>query len=411
ESYGFEPLQTPAFENLSLLAGKDALGAEAEKLIFKILRRGEHEASGEADLALRYDLTVPLARVVAHYGHQLPSPYKRYAFGSVWRADRPGRGRFREFTQCDVDIVGSRSPLADAEILSALGESLDALAVTGWTAQVNSRRALAALLRVYRVPEELGTQVLTTLDKLDKLGPDEVVTELVQRGLPSDTASSLVGDLAAPNAVDRMRAALRGDEDGRAGLTEVDDLISLSSPRLGADRVVFSPQLVRGLDYYTGAIFEITAPGFTGSICSGGRYDGLVAALGGGDVPACGGSIGFERILAALPAQESDARGPDVALTVLDSDAMLPMSRLAAELRSAGITTELFLGETRKLAKQLKWASGMAARLAVICGPAERESGELTIRRLDTAEQLTIDRNAALAHIHDQLRAPPSPAT
>ncbi len=218
ERYGFEPLQTPAFERLDTLTGR--YGDEGDKLIFKILRRGEHEASGETDLALRYDMTVPLARVVAAHGSQLPMPYKRYVMGPVWRADRPGRGRFREFAQCDLDIVGSTSGLADAEVVCAIADALGAVGVGDYTILINSRRALNGLLQVYRVPAEVGAQVLITLDKLDKLKPDEVVGELVDgRSLDPATAEALVADLTAPDSVDRLRArpGRRRGRPGRAG--------------------------------------------------------------------------------------------------------------------------------------------------------------------------------------------------
>src|SRR6266481_6403222 len=179
--YGYEPLETPAFERLDVLLGK--YGDDADKLVFKILRRGEHEASGEADLALRYDMTVPLARVAAAYGSQLPTPYKRYAMGPVWRADRPGRDRFREFVQCDLDTLGTVSPLADAEIICAVNDVLPALGIGEFTFLLNSRRALSGLLEAFGVPEELGPSVLITLDKLDKLTPGEVIAELAGRGL------------------------------------------------------------------------------------------------------------------------------------------------------------------------------------------------------------------------------------
>lgn len=208
ERYGFEPLQTPAFERLETLTGK--YGDEGDKLIFKILRRGEHEASGEADLALRYDMTVPLARVVANYGSRLPTPYKRYVMGPVWRADRPGKGRFREFAQCDVDVVGSASPLADAEVVCALADALDAVGVRDFRVLVNSRQALSGLLDAYGVPAELGGGVLITLDKLDKLSGEKVVAELVEaRSLAPAIAEALVGDLTAADAVERMRTALK----------------------------------------------------------------------------------------------------------------------------------------------------------------------------------------------------------
>src|SRR5918992_5927889 len=244
ERYGFEPLQTPAFERLETLTGK--YGDEGDKLIFKILRRGEHEARGEADLALRYDMTVPLARVVAAYGSQLPTPYKRYVMGPVWRADRPGKGRFREFTQCDVDVVGSRSPLADAEVVNAAVDALDAVGLRDFRVLVNSRRALSGLLEVYGVPAGKGGGVLITLDKLDKLAPDAVIRELVDvRMLPLATAETLVADLTARDARERMSDALKDSADGRIGITEIERLLELVDPAEGGKRFVFTPSLVR----------------------------------------------------------------------------------------------------------------------------------------------------------------------
>src|SRR5271156_3336543 len=194
--YGFEPLQTPAFERLDVLLGK--YGDDGDKLIFKILRRGEHEASGEADLALRYDMTVPLARVAAAYGSQLPSPYKRSAMGPVWRADRPGRGRFREFVQCDLDTLGTTSALADAEVICAVHDTLAELGVPNFRFLLNSRHVLAGLLEAFGVPGDLGPGVLITLDKLDKMSAADVAAELTGRGLPAGAARDLVDAMTAP---------------------------------------------------------------------------------------------------------------------------------------------------------------------------------------------------------------------
>ncbi len=319
ERYGFEPLQTPAFERLETLTGK--YGDEGDKLIFKILRRGEHEASGEADLALRYDMTVPLARVVAAYGSQLPAPYKRYVMGPVWRADRPGRGRFREFAQCDVDIVNSTSPLADAEIVCAVADALTAVGVEDSSILVNSRHVLAGLLEVYGIPAEVGGAVLITLDKLDKLEPPAVARELSEaRSLDAATAEALVSDLTAPDAADRLRKVLADSEEGRLGLAEVDRLIEVAAPVAGAGRISFTPRLVRGLDYYTGIIFEVVAAGMPGSIAGGGRYDHLIEAMGGPDVPACGGSLGVERIIGLLGEDAAPAPHLDAAVTVMSDD-------------------------------------------------------------------------------------------
>ncbi len=397
--YGFQPLQTPAFERLDVLTGK--YGDEGDKLIFKILRRGEHEASGEADLALRYDLTVPLARAAAAYGSQLPSPYKRYAIAPVWRADRPGKGRFREFVQCDLDIVGSSSPLSDAEIVLALHDALDALGVPEFRFLLNSRHVLFGLLEAYNVPADLGSGVLITLDKLDKLSPEAVVAELVSnRGLSSEVAQGLVDDLTAPDAVERIRGELKSSEIGQAGLAEVDRLLELTEDAIPVERIGFTPNLVRGLDYYTGIIFEVVAPGMPGSIASGGRYDGLIARLGGKDSPACGGSLGIERILPLLEqADEASYSQIDVAVTVMGEDLAADSFRMAAEFRRAGVRTGVYLGSSGKFAKQMKWAGDQGAHFCVIYGKAEHDAGTVTLRDMDSGEQVQVPLDQAAAEL------------
>jgi histidyl-tRNA synthetase len=389
--YGFEPLQTPAFERLEVLTGK--YGDEGDKLIFKILRRGLHEVTGDADLALRYDLTVPLARVVAAYGNQLPTPYKRYAIGPVWRADRPGKGRFREFTQCDIDIVGSTSSLADAEVLLALNDALAALGVPEYQFLLNSRQALFGLLEAFQVPLEAGPGALITLDKLDKLAPDDVVAELVDsRGLPIATAEALVAELTAEDVVDGIRAELKSNDMGQAGLESVDRTLALIAGQVPDGRVVFAPNLVRGLDYYTGVIFEVVAPGMPGSIASGGRYDGLIAQLGGPDLPSCGGSLGIERILplvAAAKGEQQHAR-IDVAVTIMGEEFAGDSFTLAGRIRAAGVRTGVYLGSSGKLGKQLKWASDQGARYAVIYGASDRDAGAATVRDMVSGEQTQV---------------------
>jgi histidyl-tRNA synthetase len=387
--YAFEPLQTPAFERLDVLMGK--YGDEGDKLIFKILRRGEHEASGEADLALRYDMTVPLARVVAAYGSQLPTPYKRYTIGPVWRADRPGKDRYREFTQCDLDTVGSSSLLADAEVASAVCETVAALGVPSFTMLVNSRLALSGLLRAFGVAGEIGGDVLITLDKLDKLSPAEVIAELAGRGLAQDKAESLVDALTAPDSAERVRAALKSNDEGASGLDEIETLLSLVRGQVPADRIAFMPRMVRGLSYYTGAIWEVTAAGMSGSIAGGGRYDHLIESLGGPDVPATGGSLGVERILALRSGDTAASwRRLDVAVTVMDDELAAASFDFAAVARAAGARASVYLGSSGKLGRQLKWASDAGARFCLIYGKAERAEGRVTVRDMATGEQLAV---------------------
>ncbi|MDT0304325.1 histidine--tRNA ligase [Streptomonospora wellingtoniae] len=398
ERYGFDPLETPAFERLDVVTGK--YGEEAASLLFKILRRGVHETSGQADLALRYDHTVPLARVIGTHGSKLPSPFKRYAIGPVWRADRPQEGRFREFVQCDVDTVGSHSPLADAEIVYAVAHALEALGIADFRFLVNSREALRGLLEVYGVEAALGDGVLATLDKLDKVGTEAVVAELAERGVSAATAESMIADIAA-DSPDRIRAKLEANPRGKQGLAEVDRLLELTSGLQG--RTAFAPRMVRGLDYYTGAIWEVEAAGYPGAVAAGGRYDRLVAALGGPDVPAVGGSVGIERILAMREPAPEDEPGLDVALTVLDGGEA-DLMRLAHELRRSGLRVGTYLGSSSKLARQLKWANDRNARLAVIRGAGEQAAGEMAVRDMASGEQQRVPDADAVAGIQRLLR-------
>ncbi|HKB29635.1 MAG TPA: histidine--tRNA ligase [Streptosporangiaceae bacterium] len=396
--YGFEPLQTPAFERLDVLTGK--YGDEGDKLIFKILRRGEHEASGEADLALRYDLTVPLARVAAAYGSRLPWPFKRYAIGPVWRADRPGKDRYREFVQCDLDTLGSVSPLADAEIICAVNDVLTALGIGEFTFLLNSRRALSGLLEAFGVPEELGPSVLITLDKLDKLTPGQVIAELAGRGLAPETAAELVGVMTGPDAVSAVRAALEPTEAGAAGLAEIDRVLELVGDLMPKERVVFTPRLVRGLSYYTGPIWEVVAPGVAGSIASGGRYDHLIEALGGPDVPAVGGSLGIDRILALIPHDGSGGTSSlDVAVAVLGDEYAAQGFTFAAAARGAGLRASVYLGSSGKLGRQLKWASDRGARWSLIYGGTEHADATVTVRDMITGDQTAVPLDRLAGHL------------
>lgn len=277
-------------------------------------------------MALRYDHTVPLARVVGTYGSRLPSPYKRYAIGPVWRADRPAHGRFREFTQCDIDTVGSASSLAVAEIVWAVHDGLEALGVSDFRFLVNSGRRCTAPGGL-RCGARAGRRRAGQSGQARQAAPEAVCAELLDCGPQTATAEGLVADLASAEP-DRVRERLAATERGRRRLVDVDRLVELTAG-LPAIRVVFAPGMVRGLDYYTGPTFEVVGTGFPGSIASGGRYDGLVARLGGPDLPACGGSISVERILAVQAAGEQSRPGLDVAITVLGAED--EVMRLAGE--------------------------------------------------------------------------------
>ncbi len=309
ERYGFEPLETPAVENIETLLGK--YGDEGNQLIFKILKRGEHEASGQADLALRYDLTVPLSRVVAEHRATLPKFFKRYQIQPVWRADRPARGRFREFYQCDVDATGSTSPVVEAELCAAACEAVQALGFTDAVLRLNHRAVLSGVLDVAGLPAERHGDALVALDKLDKIGLDGVRAEYERRGLSGAAADAVLGILgsaalsgavAADNAVtlDAVAAFVGGHEAATAGIATLREVLALTARTPASGQVRVDLTLARGLSYYTGCIMEMTVPDLAGSLGGGGRYDGLVGMFLGQPVPAAGFSLGLERILVVM---------------------------------------------------------------------------------------------------------------
>src|SRR5437899_3128882 len=243
ERYGFEPLETPAFENIETLLGK--YGEEGNKLIFKILRRGEHASSGEADLALRYDLTVPLARVSAQYQNELPRFFKRYQIQPVWRADRPARGRFREFYQCDIDAIGTTSLLVEVEVLSAVSEVLERLGFRDFVIRLNHRELLAALLTAAGVSAHLHADALVAIDKLDKIGRDGVREELVGRGIDAKPAEEALRLFEAEFPAG-LRAALRHDERGSQAVNQLAEIHELAARTCAAGHLRIDPSLARG---------------------------------------------------------------------------------------------------------------------------------------------------------------------
>lgn len=313
-SFGFTPMETPCVEHIENLTSKQ--GGDNEKLIFKILKRGEKlrlaDAAGEEDLCdsgLRYDLTLPLTRYYANNAAKLPSPFKALQCGSVWRADRPQKGRYRQFTQCDIDILGEESNLAEIELILAIAKTLKKLVPENdFLVRVNDRKILRAMVAFAGFPAGREDGVLITLDKMDKIGTDGVRAELIENGASEASADQYLGllkDLGTDAAAVRSLGEKLGDflEPGTAeGLAEIMEAVQSVSG--GAVKVQFDPTLVRGMGYYTGTIFEVSMEGFGGSVAGGGRYDKMVGKFTGTDVPACGFSIGFERIIAILMDQQ-----------------------------------------------------------------------------------------------------------
>ena len=412
ERYGFEPLETPAVENLETLLGK--YGEEGNQLIFKILKRGDQASSGEADLALRYDLTVPLARVVAEHRRQLPRFFKRYQVQPVWRADRPARGRFREFYQCDVDAVGSRAMTVEAELLGAASEVLVRLGFADFTIRLNHRQVLGAALATSGVPEALHGTTLVALDKLDKIGRDGVARELRSRGVPDKAAEPVLDlftaagpDMVSGDVVARLRGAVAGHQAGAQGLAELEEILALVGSTPAAGRVRIDPSLARGLSYYTGSIMEVVVSDLAGSLAGGGRYDGLIGMFLGEEVPACGISLGLERILVVMGERgmfpPEAARPPaDVMVAIFDAAGVTDALALAATLRrgagGAGLRVDVY-PEPDKIGKQFKHAASRGMPFVALSGETERAAGTVAVKDMTAGTQDAVARDKAAAFI------------
>ena len=316
--FGFTSIETPCVENIANLTNKQ--GGDNEKLIFKILKRGEKlnvaEAATEEEVVdggLRYDLTVPLVRYYSNNAAQLPSPFKALQMGNVWRADRPQRGRFRQFMQCDIDILGEASNLAEIELILATTTTLGRLGFQDFEIRINDRQLLKAMATSSGFAEEACDSVFITLDKMDKIGMDGVEAELLENGFEKEAVDRYLelyrGLEQAGDGVAFLAEKLAGNLEPSVteGLREIID--SVNAAKTASFKMVFDPTLVRGMSYYTGTIFEVAIPGFGGSCGGGGRYDRMVGKFTGKDVPACGFSIGFERIIMLL--LESGFRIPD----------------------------------------------------------------------------------------------------
>ncbi|MEW5700903.1 MAG: histidine--tRNA ligase [Candidatus Zixiibacteriota bacterium] len=400
ESYGFAPLATPALEYRETLL---AYGEETSKQIYMF-----DEPEGNR-VGLRFDLTAPLSRVVAQYV-DLPRPFKRYQIQPVWRFDKPDPGRFREFIQFDIDTVGTDAMIADAEIIAAIHESFARLGLAS-RIRFSNRKILNSLLSYAGIPAGMAHAVFRVLDKLEKQGRDAVRLELGP-GRKDDSGALIPGLGLDKKQIDRLEAFLAipaglrtevlrdvgalfrnvsGAEEGIGELREIHEYLDA----LGIDRndAAIDVSIARGLDYYTGPVFEavLTDPRTAGigSVMGGGRYDGLIGAFTGTPVPATGASIGIDRLVAAVQRLDGFRMRPstaDVIVTVMDKDRIVDYARLAHELRSAGIHTEMYTGEATSIGKQLKYADRLEIPIAVIAGSNEFASDQVSIKNLKVIE-------------------------
>jgi histidyl-tRNA synthetase len=408
QQYGFEPLETPTMERLSTLLGK--YGDEGDQLIFRVLKRGDKlgkaladqpTENSVADAGMRYDLTVPLARVMAEYRSKLPRYFKRYQIQPVYRADRPAKGRYRELYQCDVDIVGSKSQMAEAEVLAAGAQVLEELGFRGresFALRLNHRGILRGLMETAGVPIELEGDALVAIDKLDKIGIDGVRRELSERGIAESAAELLLSMLeAAPAenaaALSWLGHVLSDSEPGSKGVAELQAVVRYSEGGPAADYLRIDPYLARGLSYYTGPIFEIKFPELGGSGGGGGRYDNLIGMFSGQTIPACGFSLGLDRILLIMEERgmfpERLVGQPQVLVTQYDETTANASFRLATELRAAGLRVDLYPDQDR-FGRQFKYAEERGIRYAALVSPREVEAGVVAVKDLATGEQVDL---------------------
>lgn len=422
--YGFDPLESSAVETV------EALG----KFLPDVDRPNEGVFAWQEDqdwLALRYDLTAPLARVYAQHRNDLPSPYRRYAMGPVWRNEKPGPGRFRQFYQCDADTVGTASMAADAEICALLADTLEAVGIArgDYVIRINNRKVLNGVMQVAGVldpsdPEKFANErgvVLRAIDKLDRLGPNGV-RALLGKGRKDDSGDYtdganldatqeeiIMGFMAAKRddgaaTCARLMALVEGSEIGMDGVRELEQISALLAAQgYNADRIIIDPSVVRGLGYYTGPVYEAELTFEIkdekgrvrqfGSVAGGGRYDDLVKRFTGQEVPATGISIGVDRLLAALQAKgrvDLASAGP-VVVTVMDKDRMSDYQAMVAELRQAGIRSEVYLGNPKNFGNQLKYADKRGSPVAVIEGADEKARSVVQIKDLALGARLAAD--------------------
>ena len=412
ERYGFMPIETPAMENLQTLTGK--YGEEGDQLIFKILNNGDYLKKANADAlaagdskaltssiskkALRYDLTVPFARFVVMSRNDLTFPFRRYQMQTVWRGDRPGKGRYQEFTQCDADIIGSDSTLCELDLITLFHEVLSELGVPGYEIVLNDRRLLNGLAQAWGIEDQFQ-DFTVALDKWDKIGNDGVRKELGERGFAAATIDcvmqlfELLSTTDSSERLDGMKALFaEGDEEANAAYEEVVELMAMAhGAGVDATQLVFDPTLARGLNYYTGAIFEVRVPDAPiGSICGGGRYADLTGIFGWDGMSGVGISFGADRIYDVL--EHYDAFPPEaltqpqVLVVQLDEEGKTQAIEAMRQLRAASVRTVLY-PDVVKLKKQLKHASELNVQFVFMAGADERSKGVWTVRNMQTGEQ------------------------
>ncbi len=418
EKHGFLPVNTPSFENLQTLTGK--YGEEGDKLIFRILNNGDYLAKANLDAfeakdskalipsiskkALRYDLTVPFARFVVMNRNDLIFPFRRYQIQPVWRGDRPGKGRYQEFTQCDADIIGSTSTLCELDLIQVFNEALTNLGLPNFTIHLNDRRILSALASSLGVDYSMLKDFTIAIDKYDKVGVDGVIEDLDARGFSDKVKSGVKSIFEANQAesnsavLNEIKSIIEDSEEGTSGLKNVETLLNRSNTLgINEPNLKFDAMLARGLDYYTGAIFEVRvkdAP--VGSICGGGRYDDLTGIFGWKGMSGVGISFGADRIEDVLEHFELFPefldKSTDVLIANMGEEELDLELKISSQLRSKGYAVEIYPDST-KLKKQMKYADDKNIPYVVIIGEEERSSNKLTLKNMKNGDQKLVKQS------------------
>jgi len=419
EKYGYAPLETPSIEKLKVLSGK--YGDEGEKLLFKVLKRGtglENLLKGESEYvvskydqlveeALRYDLTVPLSRVVAMYQNEITMPFKRYQIQPVWRADRPQKGRYREFYQCDIDTVGTDSMLADAESMAIVDEILRKFGFKNFMIRLNNRKLLNGILEYSGIPENQSFSVMIAIDKMDKIGLDGVKKELTERTVSEKSISKLLTILEFSGSTEDTFSFVSEKcgtiKSVQTGIKELDEIANYAtSLGVGNDSYKIDLYLVRGLGYYTGPIYEsVVEEPRIGSLTGGGRYDKLIGMFSGKDIPATGTAFGIERIIDVMEQMdlfEDIKTRTKVLVTIFSPETIGDSLNFAADLRKAGVATECFL-EPAKMKKQLSYANKKGIPFCVVIGPDESAKNLATVKNMASGQQTTLPRTEAVSYL------------
>jgi histidyl-tRNA synthetase len=408
-SYGFTPIDTPACESLDVLLGKG--GDESDKLVYRVKSaRGE----GDAEMGLRFDLTVPFARFSAQYINELGTPFKRYAMGPVWRGERPGKGRYREFWQCDFDTIGTTSNAADIETALVINDLFAAIGFERFEVRINNRMVLNGLLEINGLAEK-AVPLLRSLDKLPKIGREKVAAEMVQDAADTPQQADAVLTLAettGTNAeiLDKLDAffAPSPNERATAGIARLRELLAVATTAGVPDgRFRIDLSICRGLDYYTGTIYETfltDLPGI-GSVCSGGRYDNLASKYTKQVLPGVGASLGLDRLIAAMeelkhPLLTGQTTPAQVLVVNFDAARLGDYSRVARMLRAAGVSVEVY-PDAKKVGQQLGYAEKRGFKFALIAGPAEFEQGVWKVKDLAKREEVAVKE----AELIERIRA------